>query len=202
MNTIEQRMKDILTDQAIGDRVPDYENVYSFAPAHFALRNAILALAHEVSRLEALRRECGEGEAVGPALAFTGDGRIVMGDMVPKATLDAVEKRAKMFEAQASFFKSLADKRDIIIRAQERRIAELKDRLAERDADAEVGKAIRELRPRKGEHSVHLYVLVNNADRNPDVFWADPSEGERRATRGWWRLNTEDVQRCNRRRED
>jgi len=118
-------------------------------------------------RLEALRRECGEGEWSGQPLSrvFASEAeteeaaeaalveewtrntaamrdkfgeetmaRIFAGyGFVPKAELGAAEKRAKWFEAQASFFKAMSDKREAIITAHERRTMELEARLAERD---------------------------------------------------------------------
>ena len=60
------------------------------------------------------------------------------------------------------------------------KIVNLSARLTERDADAEVGKAIRELRPKKGHHAVSFTVTVCDTGRYAHTEWFDDGKVEPR----------------------
>ncbi len=97
---------------------------------------------------------------------------------------DDAKEQATSLASLARVSKALAAKRAETIAAQQQHIEVLNRRLAERDADAEVGRAIRELRPREG----HLYAeaRIRPGGETPcccRVSWRTPGRDGVRNTR-------------------
>ena len=79
---------------------------------------------------------------------------------VPKAELDKAQAEVAEHRRHVATVMGRED-------ALKKEIAELEARLAERDADSEVGKAIRELRPKKGHIRIMIEQIIMIHDGSP-----------------------------------